>query len=112
VDYTPLRISGVGGWLLHGDLGMSIRLWASEKRGVEFCFMAPSGGGRPWAPGRSLHRLIDTCYLDGYFSLGAGIPVGGSIDWQLVASTTTAPLPIVPSDIQTAIVCWLYGPME
>ena len=31
VDYTPLRTSGVGGWLLHGDLGMSVRLWASEK---------------------------------------------------------------------------------
>ena len=84
VDYTSLRTSGVGGWLLHGDLGMSVRLWASEKSGLEFCFLAPSGGGRPWALGRSLHRLIDTCYLDGYFSLGAGIPVGGSIDWQLV----------------------------
>jgi len=84
VDYTPLRTSGVGGWLLHGDLGMSVRLWASEKSGVEFCFLAPSGGGRPWALGRLLHRLIDTCYLDGYFSLGAGIPVGGSIDWQVV----------------------------
>lgn len=84
VDFTPERTSGVGGWLLHGDLGMSVRLWASEKSGLEFCFLAPSGGGRPWVLGRSLHRLVDTCYLDGYFSLGGGIPVGGNIDWQLI----------------------------
>ena len=69
-DFTPQRVSGVGGWLLHGDLGMSVRLWASEKSGLELCFLAPSGGGRPWALGRSLHPLIDICYLDGYFSLG------------------------------------------
>jgi len=83
VDYTPQRVSGVGGWLLHGDLGLSMRLWAGESSGLEACLLASTGGGRPWVLGKSLHRLIDTCYLDGYFSLGVGIPVGGSIDWQL-----------------------------
>jgi len=83
VDYTPRRVSGVGGWLLHGDLGLSLRLWAGESSGLETCLLAPTGGGRPWVLGKSLYRLIDTCYLDGYFSLGAGIPVGGDLDWQL-----------------------------
>jgi len=84
VDFTPQRVSGVGGWLIHGDLGPSVRLWVSESSGLEACLLASTGGGRPWVLGKSLHRLIDTCCLDGYFALGAGVPVGGNLDWQLV----------------------------
>ena len=84
VDLTPERVSGIGGWLVHGDMGLSIRLWASETSGLEVCILAPTGRGRPWVLGKSLQRLLDTCYLDGYVALGAGVPVGGSIDWQRI----------------------------
>ena len=83
-DFPAERITGIGGWFAHRDIGLSMRLWASEKSGLEACFLAPTGGGRLWVLAKSLHRLIDTCYLDGYLAIGGGIPVGGNIDWQLI----------------------------
>lgn len=83
-DFTAERITGIGGWLAHGDIGLSMRIWSSETSGLEVCFFAPTGGGRLWVLAKLLHRLIDTCYLDGYLVIGGGIPVGGSIDWQLI----------------------------
>jgi len=51
---------------------------------LRFVFWRPPGEDAPGCWGKSLHRLIDASYLDGYFALGAGIPVGGNLDWQLV----------------------------
>jgi len=81
VDFTPERVAGLGLWQVLGDMGLSARYWTGRS-GLEVILLAPSGGGRLWALGKALQRIRDTCYLDWYFAVSVGIPIGGSLDWQ------------------------------
>jgi hypothetical protein len=82
VNVSAERITGIGGWFVHDDIGFCVKYWSSETTGVEGCFLAPPGGGRLRFLAKAQTKLIDTCYVDGYLALGVEIPIGDEIDWQ------------------------------
>ena len=81
VDPTLERVAGFGVFF-HNSIGLSVRFWTSEASGLEVSFPASTAGGSPWAFGRVLYRLMDTCFVDGYMGMGLAIPLGTDLNWQ------------------------------
>lgn len=82
IDVSLGRNVGIGACFLHNDIGFCVKNWTTDSTAVSACLLASSGGGRPWVFTKAEGKLVDTCYLDGYMLVGAGIPMGSNIDWQ------------------------------